>query len=102
MMNLQVGIGIESLIPYVIPFLIGLVVGLLARTLLKVAVGVFALAVLLSWGGYKGFPSVRELFERAEATIPKLFGEGRGLLNSLPITAPAFIVGLVIGIWWSG
>lgn len=102
-MNVEINPGIiETLIPYVIPFLIGLIVGLLVRTMLKLAVSILALAVLLSWGGYAGFPSVKELFQRAEATLPKIFGEGKGLLNSLPITAPAFVLGLVIGIWWSG
>jgi|GEM_PF-2118971 len=102
-MPAEIGAGIvESLIPYVIPFLIGLIVGLLLRTMLKFAVGVLALAVLLSWGGYSRFPSIQELFQRAESTLPQLFGEGGGLLNVLPVTAPAFVVGLVVGLWWSG
>ncbi len=94
-------LGIESLIPIVIPFLVGLVCGLLLKTALKIAVGILALAVLLSWGGYAGFPSIQELFQKAQASLPQLFGEGRGFLNAIPYTAPAFVIGLVIGIWWS-
>lgn len=92
--------GLEGLLPIIVPFLIGLVVGLLIKTALKLAIGIVALAVLLSWGGYAGFPSVRELFDKAQSTLPALFGKGKGLLNTLPFTAPAFIIGLLIGIWW--
>lgn len=93
-------IGIEGLIPIIIPFLIGLICGLLVKTALKFAIGIVALAVVLSWGGYAGFPSVQELFNKAQNSLPKLFGEGKGLLNSLPYTAPSFVVGLLVGIWW--
>ncbi len=92
--------GIEGLIPLVIPFLIGLVCGLLIKTALKIAVGILALAVLLSWGGYAGFPSVQELFQKAQKALPQLW-EGKGFVNAIPYTAPAFVIGLVVGIWWS-
>lgn len=93
-------LAIEGLIPYAVPFIVGLIVGLLAKTLLKVAVGVFALAVILSWGGYESFPSVQELFSNGQSYLPKIFGEGEGFLNSLPVTAPSFVIGLFIGIYW--
>lgn len=93
--------SIEGLIPIILPFLVGLIVGLLLKTALKFAVGIFALAVILSWGGYMGFPSIEELFNKAQAALPQLFGEGKTLLNTLPYTAPSFVIGLVIGIWWS-
>ncbi len=85
--------------PIVIPFVIGLVVGLLIKTALKFAVGVLALVVLLSFAG-ASVPSVRGLMERAVSRLPALFDKGQSLLNALPFTAPAFVIGLLIGIWW--
>lgn len=87
--------SIETLIPLVLPFIIGLIVGLLARTMLKVAVLIVALAILLPYAGYKGFPSIQELFGKADLLIDT----GRGWIDCLPYTAPAFIIGLVIGIY---
>ncbi|KXB05571.1 hypothetical protein AKJ50_00600 [candidate division MSBL1 archaeon SCGC-AAA382A13] len=98
--KLSIQLSIESLLPFVVPFLIGLICGLLVKVALKLAIGILALTVILSWGGYKKFWSIQELFDKAQEALPKLFGEGRGLLNSLPYTAPSFIVGLLIGIWW--
>ncbi|KXA93349.1 hypothetical protein AKJ65_06380 [candidate division MSBL1 archaeon SCGC-AAA259E19] len=93
---------VERLVPYAIPFLIGLVCGLLVKTFLKLAVGILALSALLSWGGYAEFPSVRELFGRAQSLLPELFRQWEGWIGTLPFTAPPFIIGLLIGIWVAG
>lgn len=98
-MAVELAIAIEGLIPYVVPFVVGIIVGLLAKTLLKVAVGVFALAVILSWGGYESFPSVQQLFDKVQSSLPEIFDGGHGFLNALPVTAPSFVIGLLIGIW---
>lgn len=91
--------SLEGLMPIIIPFVIGLVVGLLVKTALKFAVGILALVVLMSFAGYS-VPSVRDLIGRAVSRLPALFDKGQGLLNALPFTAPAFIIGLLIGVWW--
>lgn len=93
-------VNIEVLIPLVLPFVIGLIVGLLARTMLKVAVGILALAILLPYAGSKGFPSIRDLLNKAMENLPQLIKTGQGWADALPYTAPPFIVGVVIGIFW--
>lgn len=85
---------LRSLTPVFIPFITGLILGLVGKALLKVGVGVFAVLVLLNYAGYEKVPSVRDAFDYFVSNFS--LGDA-GFLATLPVTTPAFAVGIVLG-----
>ncbi len=92
--------SLGALVPILVLFAIGFIAGKLLKTAIKFAVGAILIAVLLSWVGYN-VPSISEVYDR---TADFLGAEENGIMYSLagglPLTAPPFLVGLAIGIWW--
>ncbi|MEW6222010.1 MAG: hypothetical protein AB1476_01625 [Candidatus Hadarchaeota archaeon] len=84
------------LVPLVVPFVIGLLVGAVIKHALKLIMVLIALVVVLVVTGVLSI-GISDLWGRAVAALPQLFGTGSGLINLLPYTSVSFLVGLAIG-----
>ena len=86
------------LVPILAPFLIGLFVGIIIRRGFKLMLAVVALVLVLIATGFVSL-TFRDLYDRAMEVLPRLYDLGRGYLNVIPYSVPAFLVGLALGLW---
>lgn len=91
---------IAWVMPVIFPFLIGLFSGIIIKRGVKLLLAIVGLAVILAAGGYISL-SFKEVYNKAMEVLPRLSGETKGSLeNVLPISAPSFLVGLGLGLWF--
>ena len=88
---------IAWLIPVVLPFIIGLLVGVIVKKGLKLLVAVVALIIVLVATGVLSL-TFSNLYDAALNFLPKLYDVGNGLLNILPYSSVAFLIGLALGL----
>ena len=84
------------LVPIVVPFIIGLLVGVVIKAAAKLAIVIIILVIVLVFTGVLSL-TFGDIFTQAMQFLPKLFGEGSGLLNLLPYSSISFLVGLAVG-----
>jgi uncharacterized membrane protein (Fun14 family) len=87
---------IAWLIPVVLPFIIGLLVGIVIKKGLKLLVVIVALIIILIATGIVSL-TFSDLFAATMQVLPKLYDVGIGLLNVLPYSSIAFLIGLALG-----
>lgn len=89
---------IAWVLPVVVPFIIGLLVGAVIKKAVKLLIALIALVVVLVATGAVsiGFSSI---YENAMQFLPKLYETGSSVINVLPYSSAAFIIGLLIGLW---
>ncbi|MER3601754.1 MAG: hypothetical protein C4339_03445 [Nitrososphaerota archaeon] len=95
---LQVDAAAGLVVGVAVPFVMGLLVGAAVKRTIKLLVVIMALALLLVAFGYVSL-SFSELLRAAQAYLPKLLSAGGQLLNILPYSSAAFLVGLALGLW---
>ena len=88
---------IAWLIPVVLPFIIGLLVGAIVKKGLKLLVAVVALIIVLVATGVLSL-TFSNVYDTALNFLPKLYDVGSGLLNVLPYSSVAFLIGLALGL----
>ncbi|MEM2878108.1 MAG: hypothetical protein QXG10_00920 [Candidatus Hadarchaeales archaeon] len=86
------------LIPIVVPFIIGFLIGALVKKAFKMILILAALVVVLVVTGAIGL-TFSDIIEKATQVLPKIAGEGAGLINIIPYTSITFIVGLILALW---
>jgi uncharacterized membrane protein (Fun14 family) len=84
------------LIPIVLPFIIGLLVGVVIKRGLKLLVVVVALIIVLIATGIVSL-TFGDLYATAMQFLPRLYDLGNELLNILPYSSVAFLIGLALG-----
>jgi len=87
---------IAWLIPVALPFIIGLLAGVVIKKGFKLMIAVVALVIVLVATGVLGL-TFTSLFDEAMKFLPKLYDVGHGLLNVLPYSSVAFLIGLALG-----
>ena len=85
------------LVPIAVPFIIGLLIGVVIKTAAKLAIVIVIIVIVLVFTGVLGL-TFQDIFTQALEFLPKLFGAGSGLLNLLPYSSVAFLIGLGLGI----
>src|SRR5271157_136554 len=89
---------IAWVVPIVVPFIIGLLVGAVVKRVLKLVVFVVALVVILVATGVLSL-TYSGLFSQAMQFLPKIYDVGRGILNVLPYSSLAFLLGFLLALW---
>ena len=84
------------LIPIVLPFIIGLLVGVVIKRGLKLLVVIVALIIVLIATGIVSL-TFSDLFAATMQFLPKVYDLGHELLNVLPYSSVAFLIGLALG-----
>ena len=84
------------LIPIAVPFIIGLLIGVVIKTAAKLAIVIVVIVIVLVFTGVLSL-TFGDIFTQAMEFLPKIFGAGSGLLNLLPYSSIAFLVGLAVG-----
>ena len=98
-MAAEIPTEIAWLVPLAFPFLIGLFAGIIVKRGIKLVLGIVALVIVLIATGYVSL-SFKDVYNRAMDVLPRIFKEARGTAgNVLPISTPAFLIGLAIGLW---
>jgi len=89
---------IAWLVPIVVPFIVGLLVGFLIKNALKLIAVIAALVIILVVTGALtlGFG---DLYDQAVKFLPKLSAAGSAVINLLPYSSIAFLIGLGVGLW---
>jgi len=98
--NMSIPPEIAWLVPVVLPFIIGLLVGAIIKKTFKVLILITALIILLVATGIISL-TFRGLFAEAMNFLPKLYNAGYGILNVLPYSSIAFLIGLALGLWFT-
>ncbi|MCP8310777.1 MAG: hypothetical protein L6N95_03395 [Candidatus Methylarchaceae archaeon HK01B] len=88
----------EWIVPIIVPLIIGLLIGIIIKHTIKLAIVVIALILILGAVGYIALPSIQEILQKAVEYLPKIWEVG-SLLNLLPYSSIAFLIGLAIGLW---
>jgi uncharacterized membrane protein (Fun14 family) len=88
---------IAWLIPIVLPFIIGLLVGAIVKRAFKLLIAVVALIIVLAATGVLSL-TFSNFYDAALNFLPKLYDVGNGLLNFLPYSSVAFLIGLALGL----
>jgi uncharacterized membrane protein (Fun14 family) len=96
-MAMSVPPEVAWLVPLVLPFLLGFVVGAIIKRALKLLIAVAALVILLVVMGSLTFT---DIYKRALELLPTITGKAQELINILPYTSGAFLVGLALGLFW--
>jgi len=91
---------IAWIIPVALPFIIGLLVGAVLRRALKLMVLVVALIIFLVLTGVLSV-TFSGLFSEAMKILPKLYDVGHGWLEVLPYSSVAFLVGALLGFFFT-
>ncbi len=89
---------IAWVVPLVVPFFIGLIAGLIIKKTLNLILLAVVLVVILSTTGYIGI-TVHDLYDKSMKYLPKLTGSENKIADILPISSPAFLIGLALGLW---
>lgn len=86
------------LIPLLVPFIIGLLVGVIVKRTVKLLFAIAALIIILIATGVIGMSS-KNIYDSVMKYLPEVIEKGQSWLNILPYSAPAFLVGLALGLW---
>ena len=86
------------LVPVVIPFVVGILLGAIVKRTVKLAFAVAALVIILVGTGIISL-TLTDVFDKAMELLPRLIETGEGVLDALPYSSGAFLVGLGIGLW---
>jgi len=89
---------IAWIVPVVVPFIIGLLVGAVIKKALTLVVLIIALVIVLVATGVVSL-TFQDIWEKAMQFLPRLYETGSGLINVLPYSSAAFLVGLALGLW---
>lgn len=89
---------IAWLVPIIVPFIIGLLVGFLIKHTLKLIFIIVALVIVLVVTGILSV-GFSDLYDQATNFLPKLSAAGSAVINLLPYSSIAFLIGLGIGLW---
>ena len=89
---------IAWIIPVIIPAIIGLLVGLIAKRSIKLMFSVAALVVLLVLIGLVSL-TFQDVFDQAMKLLPRIIATGSGVIDVLPYSSTAFLIGLGLGLW---
>ena len=98
--NMSIPPEIVWIVPVVLPFIIGLLVGAIIKKTFKVLILIIALIILLVATGIISL-TFSGLFEEAMNFLPKLYNVSYGVLNVLPYSSIAFLIGLALGLWFT-
>ena len=89
---------IAWIVPIVVPFIVGVVVGFVTKHAIKLVFAIAALIVLLVLTGYISI-SYQDILAQALKLLPRIISTGIGLVDILPWSSLAFVVGLAFGLW---
>ena len=89
---------IAWLVPIVVPLILGLLIGLLIKNALKLIFVIIALVIILVVTGALSL-GFSDLYDQATKFLPKLSAAGSAVVNLLPYSSIAFLIGLGIGLW---
>ena len=85
------------LIPIAVPFIIGLLIGVVIKTAAKLAIVIVVIVIVLVFTGVLSL-AFQDIFTQAMQFLPKIFATGGTLLNLLPYSSVAFLIGLGLGL----
>lgn len=88
-------VELGPLLPILAPFIIGFLVGMIIKRGLKLIFPIIALIIVLVVTGAISV-GISDIWTNAANAFPNIGGAGN-LINVLPFTSLAFIVGFVIG-----
>lgn len=80
------------------PFLIGLLVGLVVKRTFKLVILIFALIIVLAATGYISL-TFTDIYDNAMTFLPRIVNTGIALVDVLPYSSTAFLIGLALGLW---
>ena len=86
------------LIPLLVPFIIGLLIGAIIKRTAKLLFAVAALIIVLIATGTVSMSS-KDIYNSVMKYLPEAIEKGQSWLNLLPYSAPAFLIGLALGLW---
>lgn len=86
------------LVPTVLPFIIGLLVGAIIKRTFQLLIAVVALIIVLVAIGVISL-TVQDVYSRSLEILPNLINTGRSLVDILPYSSVAFLIGLGLGLW---
>lgn len=86
------------LIPLLVPFIIGLLIGVIIKRTVKLLFAIAALIIVLIATGVIGMSS-KDIYDSVMEYLPAVIEKGQSWLNLLPYSAPAFLIGLALGLW---
>ncbi len=86
------------LVPVVIPLVIGLLVGAIIRRTLKLVMTVGALVIVLVALGFISL-TFQDIYDSAMEVLPSVINTGQGVLDALPYSSTAFLIGVALGLW---
>ncbi|MEM3402115.1 MAG: hypothetical protein QXT22_01370 [Candidatus Hadarchaeales archaeon] len=89
---------IAWLLPIAVPFIIGLLVGAVVKKAVKLLIAVVALVVVLIATGAISL-RFQDIYSKAMEFLPKIYESGSAVVNVLPYSSAAFLIGLAIGLW---
>ncbi|KXB07122.1 hypothetical protein AKJ52_00850 [candidate division MSBL1 archaeon SCGC-AAA382C18] len=89
---------IAWIVPLILPFVIGLIIGLIVKKTINLILLAVVLVAILSTTGYLGL-TVNDLYDKSMKYLPKLTGSKSKVADMLPISTPAFLIGLALGLW---
>ena len=89
---------IAWIIPVIMPLIIGLIVGLIVKHTIKLMFAITALVILFVFLGVISI-AYQDIFDQALKLLPRIIGTGSGLVDVLPYSSLAFIIGLALGLW---
>jgi uncharacterized membrane protein (Fun14 family) len=97
---MSIPLEIAWMVPVALPFIIGLLAGVVIKKGFKLLIAVVALIIVLVLTGVLSL-TFTGLFDEAMKFLPKLYDVGHGLLNVLPYSSVAFLIGLALGFLFS-
>jgi len=86
------------IVPMVIPFIIGLLIGFVVKRSVKLIFIIAALAIVLIATGLISF-TFQDIYDKAMEFLPRIISTGMGLIDVLPYSSVAFLIGLALGLW---
>ena len=89
---------IAWLVPIIVPFIIGLLIGFLIKHGLKLILVIAAIVIILVVTGALSV-GFSDLYDQAVKFLPKLSAAGSAVINLLPYSSVAFLIGLGVGLW---
>ncbi|MEM2192217.1 MAG: hypothetical protein QXG38_01215 [Candidatus Hadarchaeales archaeon] len=89
---------IAWLLPVAVPFIIGLLVGAIVKKAVKLLIAIVALVIVLIATGAISL-RFQNIYSKAMEFLPKIYESGSAIINIIPYSSAAFLIGLAVGLW---
>jgi uncharacterized membrane protein (Fun14 family) len=86
------------LLPTVIPLVIGLLAGVIIKKTSKLIFAIVALIIMLVAIGAISL-TFQDVYSKTLEMLPRIINTGQSILDVLPYSSTAFLIGLALGLW---